>query len=166
MIWLLRPEWKGGQTFEALDRFLADPSHQSLDSDGQRLLTADRASAEAHWVNLFEERPADSLPAYERAMTLDPENEFNAYGRGSALLRLGRYSEALPDFEQALRVRHSHNTGMFLALCLLRVNLRDARARALLEAGAKDGDEMCIEFLDHLNHPGWFNSRLKRYMKL
>jgi tetratricopeptide (TPR) repeat protein len=166
MIWLLRPEWHGGRTFEALDRYLADPSHQVLEADERQLLRADRYAAEAHWLNMFADRAADSLPSYNEAMRLDPENTFNFYGRGLALLRLNRNREALGDLEAAVREEPSDAFIFPLAICLLRLNIRDARARTLVETTAQQGGEGCRILLKYIKNPGWFNSNLKQALSV
>ncbi len=86
---------------------------------------------------LFHERPEDAREAFERALAMAPDDERAHEGHASALARLGRFGEAVAEFE-AVIVRRPKSVEIRCGLveCLLRASESEKALRAAEEARA------------------------------
>ncbi len=84
---------------------------------------------------LLYENPTEAQDAFELALKIAPDNELAREGRASALARLGRYGEAVADFESVISRRPlSAEARAGLVECLLRANEPDKALCAADEA--------------------------------
>src|SRR5215469_5256372 len=88
---------------EALEQDSDDRTILRLKADSLKALS--RWSEAAVYYSLLQDQPQQALDCYTKAVHAEPSDSRNHVGRGDALLELGRYSEAIVEFETAQTLR-------------------------------------------------------------
>ena len=84
---------------------------------------------------LLHDRPDEARDAFEHALAIAPDDERAREGHASALARLGRYGEAIAEFESVMvRRPQSVEVRCGLSECLLRANEPEKALHAINEA--------------------------------
>jgi Flp pilus assembly protein TadD len=78
---------------------------RQLEAQGAEPSERAAVAANIAWSLYYLERPAEALPAFQRAIALKPDWSGLHSGMGWSLLRLGRQGEARIAFERALRLQ-------------------------------------------------------------
>ena len=95
----------------ALGRLLAMPGGdrtkalKSLETAAEKFEQPPRKSEALTLAASLQENPEESIKLLDRAVELMPDNADARQGRGLVLMKLGRESDALADFEKALELR-------------------------------------------------------------
>jgi tetratricopeptide (TPR) repeat protein len=103
MIGLGTVEFERGRYGRALAQLT--PALQQLESNGARPSERAAVAANIAWSLYYLGRPTQSLPMFQRALSLEPNWYGLHNGMGWSLVRLGRRSEARAAFERALRLQ-------------------------------------------------------------
>lgn len=83
---------------------------------------------------LFMKEPAQALDQFEKALALDPHSWLAGHGTAVALLRLERFSEAVPYFQESIRRRPSPQSFQALAYAAEKAGLTALSAEASRKA--------------------------------
>ncbi|XP_039116246.1 TPR repeat-containing thioredoxin TTL1-like isoform X2 [Dioscorea cayenensis subsp. rotundata] len=90
----------------------------------------------------------DALKLYNRAVTMCPDNAACRYNKATALTGLGRLSEAVKEFEEAVRLDHGHGRAhLRLASLHLRLGQVESARRHLFASSAQQPDSVELQKL-------------------